>query len=211
MSMFFRKKAQSWEKYMARENDYPIEKVSNEVNEKLSFMGIDQVTCTHIRKVAPVINRAKGEIVKEFYERITAVSKLKELIDEHSTVEKLKQTMVRYLEQFLKADIDEAYLESRFIVGKIHSKINLTIEHFLAAHHFLTQSMITVVMTELNNRPDEMIKTVLSIQKLAAFDQQVISEVYMGDTFKSFLFSVSDTLDHTTQLDTSKQLIQEMD
>lgn len=56
-----------------------------------------------------------------------------------------------------------------------------------------------------------MMKMVTAVQKLAAFDQQLIVEVYMEETFKSFLFGISGMLNHMTQLDTTKQLISGMD
>lgn len=66
-------------------------------------------------------------------------------------------------------------------------------------------------MEELHRQPNRMSSMVLAIQKLAAFDQQLIVDVYMEETFKDPLFGVTRTLDYTTQLDTSKVLLEEMD
>lgn len=133
------------------------------------------------------------------------------MINEYSTVERLRQTLGKYLEQFLCAEIDQEYIMTRIMVGKTHSRIHLTAEHFISAHHFLIQFMTSILMEKLHQKPDQMIQMVLAIQKLAAFDQQLIVEVYMEETVKTFLFGVSEMLNQTTQLDTTKKLILSMD
>src|SRR5699024_3200820 len=119
--------------------------------------------------------------------------------------------MKQYIEHFLRATIDESYIKSRATVGAVHSRISLTAGYFISAHHKIIQLMTTIVLEKYYGKPDEMINVAMAIQKLGAFDQQLITEVYMEETFKSFLFGTSDTLDYTIQLDTPRQLIMQTD
>lgn len=206
----FTKKPKAWVDYLNSEGK-EITDVGKRVHERLEFMGIHDTTLKYIRDAYPFLSKHKEEIVNQFYERITSVDLLNEIISEYSTVERLRQTMAHYLEQLLRAEVNRDYVKTRIIVGQVHSRINLTAEHFITAHHMLIQAMTTIVMEHLHAQPDRMIATVLAVQKLAAFDQQLIVEVYMEETFKSFLFGVSNTLNEVSQLDTSKQLIASMD
>lgn len=207
----FMPKSKTWNEYINDSGGSEIVEVGERIKERLAFMGIDQETLKNIRNVYPILSPYKAEIVNKFYERITSVDHLKGIIIQHSTIDRLRKTMEEYLDQFLHAEVNKDYVKTRIIIGGVHSRIHLTAEHFISAHHLLIQSMTLILMEKLHSKPNRMMEAVLSIQKLAAFDQQLIVEVYMEETFKSFLFGISGTLDYMTQLDTSRQLISEMD
>ncbi|WP_240376749.1 methyl-accepting chemotaxis protein [Bacillus piscicola] len=206
----FTKKTRPWNAHLEFSGTTNIQ-VGERAKERLVFLGIDEETLQHVREAAQVLTPFKKEIVNHFYDNITAVDHLRGIIEDHSTVERLRKTMERYLDQFLEADVNKEYIKTRIVVGEVHSRIHLTAEHFISAHHLLLQMMTTILMEKLHHKPDDMMAAVLAVQKLAAFDQQLIVEVYMEDTFKSFLFGISEMLDHTTQLDTTKKLLVGMD
>lgn len=210
MSIFL-KKTKTWTDYIHFSQATDISQVGDRARERLVFLGINLDTVNHVREAAQILLPYKDEIVNRFYDNLLAVDHLKKMINEYSTVEQLRQTLGKYLEQFLRAEIDQEYIMTRIMVSKAHSRIHLTADHFISAYHFLIQFMTSILMEKLHQKPDQMIQMVLAIQKLAAFDQQLIVEVYMEETVKTFLFGVSDMLNQTTQLDTTKQLIFSMD
>ena len=207
----FMKKTKSWSEYFNHSSETDIAEVGDRVKERLAFMNINEENLANIREASSILSPYKVEIINQFYNNITAVNHLKAIINQHSTVERLRKTMERYFEQFLEAEVNKDYVMTRIIIGQVHSRINLTVEHFISAHHMLIQIMTSILMEKLHSQPKRMMDNVLSIQKLAAFDQQLIVEVYMEETFKSLLFGISDTVNYTTQLDTSKQLMSEVD
>lgn len=207
----FTKKTKTWSEYFKHSNQTEITEVGKRVKERLKIMNIGQENLADIREVSSVLLPYKAEIVDQFYSSITAVDHLRDIINQYSSIERLRITMEQYLDQFLAAELNEDYVKTRIIIGQVHSRISLTAEHFITAHHMLIQIMTSIIMKNFKGQYNRMMDTVLSIQKLAAFDQQLIVEVYMEETFKSFLFGISDTLNYTTQLDTSKQLMHEMD
>src|SRR5690625_2051963 len=81
----------------------------------------------------------------------------------------------------------------------------------MAGHHLLIQFMTSIIMEKLYRKPNEMLQSVLAIQRLGAFDQQMIVQVYIDQSFNSILVEASNTLNYLTQLDTSRELIQQMD
>lgn len=206
----FTKKPESWMDYLTAKGE-AVAAVEEHAAERLEYMGIYAETLQYIRDAYPLIAPHKDELVDQFYERIASVPMLNELIERHSTLERLKQTLSLYLEQFLQGDVNSEYIQSRVTVGRVHSRIFLTADHFITAHHLLMQAMTLIVMERLYSQPKRMMKTVNAIQKLAAFDQQLIVEVYMQETIKVFLFEISNTLNDMSQLETSKELISSMD
>ncbi|MCG5252547.1 methyl-accepting chemotaxis protein [Brevibacillus agri] len=208
---FFAKKAKPWNEYVKASHATDIAEVGERVKERLSFLGVDQDTLAHVKEAATTIYPFKAEIVSQFYQSITNVPHLQKIILDNSSLERLKKTLEVHLEQFLTAEVNHEYVKTRIVIGQVHSRIHLTADHFISAHHLLIQIMTTILMEKWSNQPHQMMKMVTAVQKLAAFDQQLIVEVYMEETFKSFLFGISGMLNHMTQLDTTKQLISGMD
>jgi len=208
---FFTKKTKSWTEYLDHARATDITPVGERVKERLAFMGINQDTLAQIKEAAHILYPYKSEMITQFYESITSVEHLQKIIVQNSTIDRLRKTMETYLEQFLQAEVNQDYVMTRIIIGQVHSRIHLTAEHFITAHQLLIQIMTAVLMEKLHHKPDRMIQAVLAVQKLATFDQQLIVEVYMEETFKSFLFGISDMLNHMTQLDTTGQLIRGME
>ncbi|KXH81826.1 methyl-accepting chemotaxis protein [Sporosarcina sp. HYO08] len=211
MLNFFVKKPSTWQMYLEQTNGSEIEGIGERIKERMAFMGVTEETIRHVQAASHILLPYQSEIINQFYKQITAAGHLEQLIAKHSTIERLRNTMEKYLEQLLHAKVDREYVLTRVRVGQIHSQIHLTAEHFIAAHHLLIQVMTTILMEKMHHKPNEMIESVLAIQRLAAFDQQLIVEVYMEETFKAFLFDMSDMLNNMTGLDTSKQLIAGMD
>ncbi|RXT07180.1 methyl-accepting chemotaxis protein [Ammoniphilus sp. CFH 90114] len=207
----FTKKPKAWNEYMDFSRSTDIAQVGERAKERLVFLGINQDTLLQVKDAAEYLLPFKKEIVEQFYEYIQSVEHLNKIILKHTSVDRLSKTMERYLEQFLQAEVNQEYIMTRMMIGQVHSRIYLTAEHFISAHHLLIQMMTSILMEKLNHKPHQMVQSVLAIQKLAAYDQQLIVEVYMEETFKSFLFGVSDMLNGTTSLDTTKQLIVSMD
>lgn len=203
----FKQKTKSWSEYATYVQSTDITEVGARVKERLAFMGVSQETLHYVKESMPILLPYKSEIVDRFYEQIMSMVHLKEIIVKNSTVERLRKTMEQYIDQFLQADVNQDYIRTRITIGSVHSRIHLTAEHFISAHHVLIQIMTSILMEKLHHKPDRMMETVLAVQKLAAFDQQLIVEVYMEETIKTFLFDISGMLDSMTGLETTKQLI----
>ena len=208
--MFFTKKPKGWNEYtkVITQTDIPIE---DRTTEQLKLLRITEETLADVRDAAAYLLPHKNELVEQFYENITSATQLNEIIATHSSVEKLKITLVKFIEQFLEANVDENYVNSRIKVGEIHSRIHLPSSHFTMAHHTIIQAMTTILMEQLYKNPSRMTRLVLAVQRLGAFDQQLIIETYTEASFRIYLHDVSEMLNNMTELDTTKRLVEGMD
>lgn len=207
MGIFTKNRKSLWKEKLKYIGETDITKVKERIRERLVFCGVNEDVLEQVREAKTILEPYKEEMVAQFYKRLTSVEHLNNIIEEHSTAERLSRTLRIYIEQFLEAKVDEDYIRSRVVVGQVHSRIHLTAEHFIAAHHFVMQMMTTILMQNLRHKPQRLMDYTLAIQKFAAFDQQLIVEVYMEDTFKGFLFGISDMLNNTTEIDSVKQLL----
>src|SRR5690606_892154 len=135
---------------------------------------------------------------------------LNQMILRHATIERLKVTQTKYVEQFLEANVNETYIRTRIKIGEVHSRINLTANHFIMAHDMLVQFMTTILMEQLSKDTEKMLRLVVAIQKLASFDKQLIVDEYTESTLKKFLYEISGLLNNVTEIDTTHQLFERM-
>lgn len=203
--IFFAKSKSTWKDMINYGEKTNIE-VDARSKESLSYLGITNETLVYVHEAAVILRDYKSELVSIFYDSIVAVGELYVIIQNHSSVERLKVSLEQYVEQFLNAVIDSSYIKSRITIGQVHSHINLPAQSFMVAHNLLTQLMTTLLMQEVKNR-EKSIQYVLAIQKLAAFDQQLIVGVYSEETFKRYMYDVSEMLDAVANLETTRDLI----
>lgn len=208
--MFWRRRAKDWHEYTQKLSSARLQ-VGKRPTERLYFLNVDQDTLDYVKEAATYVLPHTNDIVDEFYDNLLKDDYLANMINEHSNVNNLKVTLRKYLEQFFTGDVCEAYIDTRVKVGEVHSKINLSANYFIMGHNLIVQSITTILMEKLSNRPDRMINLVLAVQKLATFDQQLVVDVYYETTFNVFLHEISGMLNNVTELDITQDLIESMD
>lgn len=208
--MFKRKKSRSWGEYTKLLENSELQ-VGNRGTKRLHFLNISEETLQSVKEAGIHVVPELDKIIESFYKNIILEDFLAEMIEKHSSLQKLKGTMWNYLEEFFRAEVDEKYVQTRVKIGEVHSKIDLTANYFLMGHNMLLQYITTILMEKTNKNPDKMMRLVVAVQKLASFDQQLIVDVYNEATFKSFLFEISNMLNDVTSLDTTQHLIETMD
>lgn len=208
--MFKMRRVKSWESYnqILSESDLLLD---SRPTERLFLLNISQEVLNDVKEARDYIEPEIDKIVDYFYENILKYDHLRQLIDKYSTIERLKSTMRKYLQQFLHGKVDNDYLQSRVKIGEIHSKINLSANYFIIGHHLMLQYMTTILIEKLYKKPKKMIKLINAIQKLAAFDQQLIVDKYQENTFKVYLAQISTMINDITNLDITQELIYAMD
>ena len=91
-------------------------------------MAIIQLTKRDLA-IAKIIQPFIGEEIEllttNFYEKIQLESSLQDIIESHSMVERLKQTLKKHLYERFEGRIDRAFIEQRNRVAHVHVRIDL--------------------------------------------------------------------------------------
>lgn len=210
LTLFRRRKAKNWDVYTKTLESAHLQ-VGNRATKRLHFLNIDEETLRNVREAGQYVLPESKRIIDSFYDNLLKDEHVTNIVNEHSTVNELSRTLQRFLDQFFSGNVDEEYVQTRVKVGEVHSKINLSANYFIMGYNLIVQYISTILMEKLNSRPNQMINLVLAVQKLAAFDQQLIVDVYYETTFKGFLHDVSNMLNNVTELDITQDLIESMD
>ncbi|MBQ0139396.1 MAG: globin-coupled sensor protein [Kurthia sp.] len=118
-----------------------------------------------------------SDMVDGFYEAVGKVPHLTALINEKSSIARLRQTLNKHITQMLSGRIDDPYVEARRIVGRAHLRINLYPKWYLGAFQKLEFELRQVIIDMPISIEDKWQLTD-SIGKLCNFEQQLVLDEY---------------------------------
>lgn len=140
----------------------------------------DLVTALSIQ---PYIEKNIEEIVRAFYSSFEADSGLMGIINEHSSVDRLQQTLKTHIMKMFNGNLDDEDVKRMRRIAHIHVKIGLEAKWYMAAFQQLLNSIIDTVEPHLNTKK-EIITVVQSISKLFNLEQQIVLEAYDNEYAK---------------------------
>ncbi|MBB3108855.1 heme-based aerotactic transducer [Paenibacillus phyllosphaerae] len=149
-------------------------------------LGMIELTEEEVRigkRLQPLIQANIGQIVDSFYGAVLKVESLKQLIQTHSTVERLKQTLEQHLIEMFDGRIDEQFLAKRMRVSLVHSRIGLDSKWYLGAFQNLLNTLLTIVNEQVERR-DESLRISRVVTKILNFEQQIVLDAYEKENLR---------------------------
>lgn len=149
----------------------------SDITKQLIMIDLTEKELKVIKAIQPYVLRHIDYIVDRFYSNLDHEPSLIEIIEEHSSIERLKKTLKRHIVEMFNAKIDEAFINKRIKIAQIHVKIGLDTKWYMGAFQNLNLSLIEVVENNFPNRED-CILAIKSISKILSFEQQLVLEAY---------------------------------
>ncbi|WP_445490578.1 protoglobin domain-containing protein [Niallia sp. 03133] len=151
---------------------------NKDLSVQTKFVGLTERDIEHLIELQPIIINNVDRIVTAFYGKLQEIPHLMEIINEHSTIDRLKNTLAHYLFEMVSGKIDEEYIDNRIRIGKVHNKIKLFPEWYIGAYTLIQNELFAILLDE--NLPVDTIKKLyLSFQKLCSFDMQIGISTYI--------------------------------
>ncbi|MER2192339.1 MAG: globin-coupled sensor protein [Solibacillus sp.] len=117
------------------------------------------------------------EIVESFYRNLGLENGLVNIINKHSSVDKLKVTLRRHICEMFAGEIDTQYFEKRKRIARVHVHIGLETKWYISAFQNLFLDFLHLVQKSIANSQDQF-KILAAISKILNFEQQVVLEEY---------------------------------
>lgn len=146
--------------------------------QQINFIGITEQDLSLLQSHKPIFQQIVDDLVDELYKRIMEQDELREIIQKHSTVERLKKTQAWYFLSLIEGVIDEPYIQKRIAVGQAHSRIGLTTQWYLGTYMLYLDLAIKYLREAV---PDQWLNLVHALTKMFNFDSQLVLEAYMND------------------------------
>ncbi|WP_163102440.1 globin-coupled sensor protein [Peribacillus alkalitolerans] len=153
---------------------------------QLKFVGLSEKDMMNLLRMRPLIEMNADKIVSSFYSRLLEIPHLTAIIQDNSTVDRLKQTLTRYVLEMVSGDIGEQYINRRKMIGKVHNRIGLFPEWYIGAYTLLQNEVLQVMTSSIESK-EVIAELYLSFQKLCSFDMQIAIETYIESYTASML------------------------
>lgn len=121
------------------------------------------------------------DIVKAFYDSVTAVPHLSHLIRQHSNTDYLSKMLAVHLGGLFDGVIDEKYLENRSKVAHAHMRIGLEPKWYVAAFQNLHATMLDILFELKLDRAEEQ-EMIVALSKILNFEKQLVIEAFEKST-----------------------------
>nr|WP_102349046.1 globin-coupled sensor protein [Bacillus sp. Marseille-P3661] len=151
------------------------------LEEKIKMIQLTKEELGYIACVKPLIIEHIDELVSKFYQCILQIKELYEIIERHSTVDRLRQTLRNHLIELFDGKLDAAFIEKRNKVAKVHYKIGLKPAWYMGAFQNLQQALFEVILHGVKD-PQEFQLIWTAITKLLSLEQQLVLEAYNEET-----------------------------
>ena len=153
-----------------------------EIQQRKELLGITSHDVKILSESKPLFSKYIDGIVKNFYDRQTAVNEISMLIGDAETLRRLKGAMKSYILELFDGRYDELYVNKRLRIGKVHQRIGVTSKLYIAAIHMLRMVLFETIdmkyMATNEHLHSNKLKT--AINKLLMFDIQLVFDTYIS-------------------------------
>ncbi|WHP41242.1 methyl-accepting chemotaxis protein [Lysinibacillus boronitolerans] len=205
--MFKRKKInQSYDYFSATKNS-DIE-TNERFKEKLDFLALSRIRRESVGFLRKIYENNRQHILDNFYARLLEIPEFNQVINTHSTVERLKGLFDTHFISLFDDELDLDYVFKRRKIAYVHARIGVLPNWMISAYTLINQLIIPLIVKELSRDEEKMLDVLLSYDSLVTIDQQIILETYIEIQAGSVVNGLGEIITYNTQLDTIKELIE---
>lgn len=174
--MLFWKRKKQYENELSISSDCVID-VPEQLRKQLALLDFKKEDLCYLEALKPYIVQHKRTLVDGFYNRLLDIPELKGIIQKHSSVVRLSQTLTAHIIEMFEGSIDTAYVQKRHKIAQRHIAIELMSYWYLGAIEILRVDCVNLVK-DLHLPPLDEQKCILAISKIFSFEQQIVLSAY---------------------------------
>lgn len=129
------------------------------------------------KALQPIIIRNIDNIVDTFYKHLENEPLLMSIIESHSSIDRLKQTLNRHIGEMFSGVIDNSYIEQRSRIAIMHMRIGLEPKWYMCAFQNLQISLLDILNEAIHDK-QEFVRAVRVVTKILNIEQQIVLEEY---------------------------------
>lgn len=148
------------------------------IRARVEFLGVTTEDLGVIARHAPACRTRFTGLIDRFYEHILAVPATREILLRHSSVERQRPRLTRYLETLIEGRIDDDYVEYRRRVGVVHDRIDLDASWYVGMYEVIRRELIEAVV-ESGAKADEVARFGHALSRLIQLDIALVMMALM--------------------------------
>lgn len=176
--MLFKKRDIESHRDLLLHTDVMLANVSDEeLRTQIQMLDLTEEDLKYLKVMKPYVEENIEYIVDNFYKKLGIESSLVEIINKHSSVDRLKGTLKTHICEMFSGIIDDAYFEKRKKIARIHVRIGLKTKWYMTAFSNLLIDFTHLVKVHIKNE-EQRFHTLEALSKILNLEQQVVLEEY---------------------------------
>ncbi|MFK2825387.1 globin-coupled sensor protein [Bacillus sp. B190/17] len=150
------------------------------LSNQLDMIHLTEKDLTTVKALQPLVEKNLDSIVTTFYDTIIKQPNLLDIIQNHSSVERLKKTLRQHIWELFNGEIDDEFINKRLRIAYVHVRIGLKTKWYMSAFQELF-NLLTDVIFRQDKTADEKFQEISSVSKLLNLEQQLVLEAYENE------------------------------
>lgn len=147
------------------------------IKRQIEMLQMTERDLKFLKAFQPYVEKYIDEIVVAFYNSLGMEQSLTKIINDNSSVNRLKVTLRKHIQEMFNGIIDEQFFEARQRIAQVHVKIGLKTQYYIGAFQNLFIQFLSIVEREIVN-PQDQYDMIRAISKILNFEQQVVLEAF---------------------------------
>ncbi|GAA0292078.1 heme-based aerotactic transducer [Gracilibacillus halotolerans] len=153
-----------------------IDRGSN-IEKQIQMISLTEEDLKVINSIQPLILERIDYIVGRFYKNLETESSLVHIINQNSSIDRLKNTLEVHIVEMFSGVIDNDFIDRRSKIAHIHVKIGLETKWYMCAFQDLLLAMIDIIQQNLTSKEDCLV-AIQAVSKILNLEQQLVLEAY---------------------------------
>lgn len=154
--------------------------VLTEFSSQIKMIQLTDFDLELIEELQPLIQENLEHIVDKFYQSVYVESSLIELINHHSSVERLKLTLRKHLSEMFFGKIDEQFIAKRNQIAFVHVHLGLRTDWYMAAFQNLLYTILELVYDK-HQADRRLFHYIGAVTKILSFEEQLVLKAYEAE------------------------------
>ncbi|MCM3788160.1 protoglobin domain-containing protein [Domibacillus indicus] len=150
---------------------------SSDLADQMSMIGLTQQDLRYIKAMKPVVDEHLDQMIDTFYAGIVKQPGLVNIIQSHSSVDRLKGTLRSHNAELFHGQINGEFLKKRYRIAHVHVRIGLQTKWYMSAFQNLLNSL-TALILEQPWTPADQAAAIQAVTKMLNLEQQIVLEAY---------------------------------
>jgi two-component system, NtrC family, sensor histidine kinase HydH len=146
------------------------------------YVGFNDASAAALRELHPLARAWFPEIVDDFYDTIAAHPDARAVITGgEAQIARLKATLTAWLDSLLLGPYDDAYLEARARIGRVHVRIGLPQAYMFTAVNRIRVRLGEAVRRSMHDRPAALAGSEHALNQILDLELAIMLETYRQD------------------------------
>lgn len=164
--------------YLDRPNGTAAEDYSKLHDLVMRFLQVSSDDAALIREIAPLIRPHVDEMVDAFYQHLLQFDHLRQIVDRHSTVDRLKVTQRQYVLDLLTGQYGPEYTRRRMTIGAVHYRIGLGATWYLGMYPIFFSRIYGYLLPQYHSDPARLHQILAALSRIFHLDMAMAMEAY---------------------------------